>query len=92
MRKNKKSEINIPLAVEYIDIPQDILDAIGDKISNGALESTSDFNYEDYEEEEEEDYSTQYYTEEISFIEFAIINAYLHDSYRGKQKDVITNI
>jgi hypothetical protein len=91
MRKNKKSEINIPLEVEYIDIPQDILDAIGDKISNGALESTSAFNYEDYEEEEEEDYSTQYYTEEISFIEFAIINAYLHDSYRGKQKDVITN-
>lgn len=89
MRKNKKTEINIPLEIEHIDIPQDILDAIGDRLANGTLEPMPDFNYED--DGDDEDYSTQYYTEEISFIEFAIINAYLHDSYRGKQKDIITN-
>jgi len=42
-------------------------------------------------EEEEEAYQTNVYTDEISFIEFAIINAYFYDAYRGKQKDVLVS-
>ena len=42
-------------------------------------------------DEEPDDYPTQHSTDEISFIEFAIINAYLYDSYKGKQKDIIVN-
>ena len=38
-----------------------------------------------------DDYVTQDHTESIGFIEFAIINAYLHDTFRGKQKDIITS-
>jgi hypothetical protein len=76
---------------EYIEIPQAVLDAIDKRLTIDDLETLSkSFEY-DEDEEDGEDYSTQYYTEEISFIEFAIINAYLHDSYRGKQKDVTTN-
>lgn len=41
--------------------------------------------------EEPDDYPTQHATDEISFIEFAIINAYLYDSYKGKQKDIVVN-
>ncbi len=35
------------------------------------------------------DYVSQSHTEEISFIELAIINDYLHDCYRNKHKEVI---
>jgi hypothetical protein len=35
-----------------------------------------------------DDYTAQAFTEEISFIELAIINAYLYDCFRGKQKDI----
>jgi len=38
-----------------------------------------------------DDYVGQDFTESIGFIEFAIINGYLHDTFRGKQKDIITN-
>ncbi len=41
------------------------------------------------DDEEQDDYVSQSHTEDISFIELAIINDYLHDSFRGKQKDVI---
>lgn len=36
----------------------------------------------------DDDYVSQSHTEDISFIELAIINDYLHDAYRGKHKDV----
>ncbi len=39
-------------------------------------------------EEDDEPYVTNSYTEEVSFVEFAILNAYLHSAYKGKQKDV----
>lgn len=48
--------------------------------------------YKDYEDEgqnvEDEDYVNQSYTEDISFIELAILNDYLYDCYKGKQKDI----
>jgi hypothetical protein len=47
---------------------------------------TSD--YED-DEDDEDDYVGQSYTAVISFIEFAILNGYLHDCFRGKQKDIL---
>jgi len=40
------------------------------------------------DDDEEEDYMVNSYTEEISFIEFAIINSYLHDAFKGKQKEL----
>jgi len=44
-----------------------------------------DFDDDDYDEDE---YLGNSHTEEISFIEFAIINAYLHDCFREKQTGV----
>lgn len=43
------------------------------------------------EDEDEEPYVTNSYTEEVSFIEFAIINAYLHSVMKGKQSGMIVN-
>jgi len=43
------------------------------------------------EKEEDEDYVSQSHTEDISFIELAIINDYLHDCYRKKHKEVIVH-
>ena len=43
------------------------------------------------DELEDEDYISQSHTEDITFIELAIINDYLHDSYRGKHKDVVVS-
>jgi hypothetical protein len=45
----------------------------------------------DDEDEDDEPYVTNSYTEEVSFIEFAIINAYLHSVLKGKQSGMIVN-
>lgn len=55
---------------------------IDDEEVNGVFTGTED------EDDEEEDYMVNSYTEEISFIEFAIINSYLHDAFKGKQKEL----
>lgn len=57
------------------------------KLKNEPALKEKDFNDED-DEDEDEDYVSQSHTEDISFIELAIINDYLHDCYRGKHKDV----
>lgn len=41
--------------------------------------------------EVDEPYLTNSYTEEVSFVEFAILNAYLNSSFKGKQKDIIVS-
>jgi hypothetical protein len=43
-------------------------------------------NFDD-EDENEEEYLSNSTTEEISFIELAIINSYLHDCFRGKHEN-----
>ena len=47
-----------------------------------------DFDDDDYDEDE---YLGNSHTEEISFIEFAIINAYLYDCFREKQTGVVVS-
>lgn len=42
-------------------------------------------------EEDDEPYLTNSYTEEVSFVEFAILNAYLYSASKGKQKDIIVS-
>lgn len=37
---------------------------------------------------EDEEYNANSHTTEISFIEFAIINSYLHNTYKGKHNDI----
>lgn len=51
------------------------------------------YNSQDGNEEEdlEEDYMAQSHTEEVTFIELAIINDYLYDCYRGKHKEITVN-
>jgi hypothetical protein len=39
-------------------------------------------------EEEDEDYLSNSLTDDITFIEFAIVNAFLHSSYKNKQKNI----
>ena len=49
-------------------------------------------NYEDdYDDDYDDDYVSQSHTEEISFIEYAIINAFLYDAYRGKTTEIIVD-
>src|ERR1035437_2677454 len=45
----------------------------------------------DDEDDEDEDYVSESHTEDISFIELAILNDYLHDAYRGKHKNVVVS-
>jgi len=42
---------------------------------------------DDYYDDDEE-YTANSYSDEVSFIEFAIVNAFLHDCFKGKQKQV----
>lgn len=46
---------------------------------------------EEVHDEYEDEYPHNVYVEEISFIEFAIINDYLYDSFKGNQKDIIVS-
>ena len=54
------------------------------------VDSSYDSDYDD-ELEDDEEYPSNSYVEEVSFIEFAIINAYLYDSFRGHQKDIVVS-
>ena len=38
-----------------------------------------------------DDYTVEHETKEISFLELAILNSYLHASYRGKQKEFVVS-
>ena len=46
----------------------------------GVVNESDEDDYDD-----DDDYTTNSYCDEVSFIEFAIINAYLHDCFKGKQ-------
>jgi len=43
---------------------------------------------EDDEDDEDEDYTSQSQSEEITFIELAMLNAYFHSCYKGKHKEI----
>jgi hypothetical protein len=82
LKKIKMSTERIKkLLGEEIPIPTDITEEEG---YIGYLEEDDD----DYLDEPEDEYPSNAYVDELSFIEFAIINAYLYDSFKGKQKDV----
>jgi len=84
MGKKKKAEPALGFKqVEALRLPEDLMDSIS---AIRHLTSVSG-NEDDFID----DYMTQEYTEHIGFIEFAIINGYLYDCYRGKQKDIIVS-
>lgn len=59
---------------------------------DGSVEISDNLTEElDLHFDDDEIYVVNNFTEEISFIEFAIINGYLYDAYRGKQKDILIN-
>lgn len=62
---------------------------IANKIGLPMDEIMTSWDDDDDDEDDEDDYVGQSYTSVISFIEFAILNGYLHDCFRGKQKDVL---
>jgi hypothetical protein len=73
-----------------------IVEAI-EKLQEGMSEETifinipmsdEDDSYDGVEPENEEEYNSNSHTTEISFIEFAIINSYLHNSFKGKHSDL----
>lgn len=66
--------------IEMIEIP------LSDILSQGEID-----DLEDEDEEDEEDYVSQTHTEDISFIELAILNDYLYECYKGKHKDITVN-
>ena len=66
-------------SIELIDLSPSEFNDIMKGVTSGEID------------DEQDDYPTQHATDEISFIEFAIINAYLYDSYKGKQKDIVVN-
>ena len=47
------------------------------------VRNNDDDNYDD-----DDDYTTNSYCDEVSFIEFAIVNGFLHDCFKGKQKQI----
>ena len=78
LKKLTDGSDSIP-SIELIDLSPSEFNDIMSGIASGNDDETQD------------EYPTQHATDEISFIEFAIINAYLYDSYKGKQKDIIVN-
>jgi SpoVK/Ycf46/Vps4 family AAA+-type ATPase len=86
------------------NIERDILKLSSLKIQIEDLDSTSPSHEESPNEgfgvvnesdeddyDDDDDYTTNSYCDEVSFIEFAIINAYLHDCFKGKQNQVIVS-
>ena len=72
----------------------DLLDKIAENISipdEAVVEETNNSFEETVEEIEDDEYETNSLTEEISFIEFAIINAYLYGASKGKHKQISIN-
>ncbi len=75
----------------------DIVNEMKDKINKPKRETeyqefTLPMSFDEEEDDEDdEEYLGNAHTEEISFIEFAIINAYLHECFREKQTDVIVS-
>ena len=72
----------------------DLLDKIAENISipdEAVVEETNNSFEEPVEEIDDDEYETNSLTEEISFIEFAIINAYLYGASKGKDKQISIN-
>lgn len=72
----------------------DLLDKIAESISipdEAVVEETNNSFEEPVEEIDDDEYETNSLTEEISFIEFAIINAYLYGASKGKDKQISIN-
>ena len=76
---------------------EDILEEIANKSHERVLitadEETAKFiasldEDDDEDEDEDDDYTAQSQTEEITFIEFAMLNSYLHSCYKGKHKEI----
>ena len=86
---SKNNKINKGLR----EVLKDIKGVKGISIDIAEMENQYEFPESGYSEEDddEEAYQTNSYTEEISFIEFAIINAYFYDAYRGKHKEVLVS-
>jgi hypothetical protein len=85
--ENIRDLINTSITIETTgeEIPNWGMSDDEEKTNNSFGETVSEI------EEDDEPYVTNSYTEEVSFVEFAILNAYLHSSYKGKQKDIIVN-
>lgn len=85
--KIKKIKINL----EEVDSVNELMDKISEEIEVTEDEETPKPNEafgNAAEDEDDDEYEAHSHTEDISFIEFAIINAYLHDCARKKQKGV----
>jgi len=54
----------------------------------GVKSDKDDYGYDD---DDDDDYPTNSYCEEVSFIEFAIFNAYLYECFKGKQNQIIVS-
>jgi hypothetical protein len=52
----------------------------------GVKSDKDEYGYDD--EDDDDDYPTNSYCEEVSFIEFAIFNAYLYECFKGKQNQI----
>ena len=85
----------IKIKLNSIDSVNELMDKIEESISTPQGEPTDEEvnnSFEGVESEiEEDEFDTNSLTEEISFIEFAIINAYLHGASKGKHKEMLIN-
>lgn len=78
------------------DLAEDLLDAIKGTKKNNKMQEI-EIKYvdpstipHDIEEDEYDDYTTNEHTEEVSFVEFAIINSYFHDLFVKKETKNVT--
>jgi hypothetical protein len=87
-RKLKKIILARGLKVRENETIEEAVDRITDEDSE-EMEKILEAMEEDIEEDDDDDdYISQSHTEDITFIELAIINDFLHDAYRGKHKNV----
>jgi hypothetical protein len=86
------------MAIRKVKTLDDVVNEIKEKINRGVRQSTNELaeihempfpmDFDDEDDYEDEEYLANSHTEEISFIEFAIINAYLYECFREKQTDI----
>ncbi len=78
----------IQITNELSEIVKDYPNIRSDEYDDYVYDSPYELSPKINEKEDENDYPTNLICDEITFIEFAILNAYLYDCFKGKQKQI----
>jgi hypothetical protein len=73
---------NIKIQIDDLESSESYEDVVNEDF--GVKSDKDEYGYDD----DDDDYPTNSYCEEVSFIEFAIFNAYLYECFKGKQNQI----